>query len=294
MLKIMILLKKLHPIIKLAVVFFTLAFAITGVADEPSQQSATQANVEQQRSVKLTSRKVEVAGRELHFVEVFKNRDQGPKPLVIFVHGTPGAWYNHASFLSNKYLQEHFHMISIDRLGHGASVGKVEPSLKAQAASLKPLLELDTTGKGAILIGHSLGGPIIARAAMDFQNQISRLMFIASSGDPKRSLRWYNTVGGFLPISWFVPRDLRRANKEILPLKKQLKAMLPLWQEITVPVTIIQGDKDKLVNPKNAEFIEKSLVNAEVTTLIAPNGDHFLHWRDPRIVIDVLAGYINN
>ena len=144
------------------------------------------------------------------------------------------------------------------------------------------------------MVGHSLGGPIIARTAMDYPDQVSRLVFIASSGDTKRSLKWYNTVGGFLPVSWFLSKDLKLANREILPLKKQLKAMLPLWKDITVPTVIIQGGKDKLVNPKNADFLKEQLVNANVDMVIVPEDDHFLHWRQPKIVVGVLAEFVES
>jgi len=264
----------------------TLLFFANASYAENEQSSPSVSRAEIQRQT------IDIAGRPLHFVEVYKDRETGPKPLLIFVHGTPGNWYNHATFLYSEFLRDNFHMISVDRLGHGKSTGKVEPSLQAQAASLKPLLDRDTTGNGAILIGHSLGGPIIARTAMDYLDRVSGLIFIASSGDPRRSLRWYNTVGGFLPISWFVPKELRRANREILPLKKQLKAMLPLWKNITVTTTIIQGGKDKLVNPKNADFIQQALVNAKVKTIIDPEGDHFLHWRNPQVLVDALAEFI--
>ena len=144
----------------------------------------------------LQSHTIEVLGRPLHFVEVYKDRDKGPKPLIVFVHGTPGGWGDQLGFITNEFMRENFHMIAVDRLGHGRSIGKIESSLQVQAASLKPLLDRDTTGKGAILMGHSLGGPIVARTAMDFPEQVSGLVFVASSGDPKRSRRWYNIAGG--------------------------------------------------------------------------------------------------
>ena len=280
----------------LAVLLFTSAFPSFS-ADELVSQATPNSSEQTKRSntkVELKRHFVDIDGRPLHFIEVYKDKDKGPKPLVIFVHGTPGSWHNQASFLHDKFLQDHFHMISMDRLGHGSSVGKIEPSLQAQAASFKALLDRDTTGNGAIMVGHSLGGPIIARTAMDYPEQVSGLIFIASSGDPKRSLKWYNTVGGFLPISWLVPKDLKRANREILPLKKQLKAMLPLWKNITVPTVIIQGSKDKLVNPKNADFIKEELINAKVDLVIEPEDDHFLHWRKPTLVVDALAGFIDH
>jgi len=70
--------------------------------------------------------------------------------------------------------------------------------------------------------------------------------------------------------------------------------MLPLWENITVPTVIIQGGKDKLVNPKNADFIKAKLVNAKVDLIIEPEDDHFLHWRRPKLVVDALTGFINH
>ena len=240
----------------------------------------------------LQSHTIEVLGRPLHFVEVYKDRDKGPKPLIVFVHGTPGGWGDQLGFITNEFMRENFHMIAVDRLGHGRSIGKIESSLQVQAASLKPLLDRDTTGKGAILMGHSLGGPIVARTAMDFPEQVSGLVFVASSGDPKRSRRWYNIAGGIPPICWLLPNQLARSNREILPLKKELKEMLPLWQTIQVPTTILQGGKDTLVKPVNADFIQNALVNAKVKMVIKPEADHFLHWRKPQVLVDVLADFL--
>ena len=282
------------PFLCLNLIVLLLACAFPSLAADEAGQESSEVVKRTNPNDEIKHYIIDLDGRPLHFVEVFKDKDKGPKPLVIFVHGTPGGWHNQASFLYDEFLREHFHMISMDRLGHGNSVGKVEPSLQAQAASFEALMARDTTGNGAIMVGHSLGGPIVARTAMDFPDQVGGLVFIASSGDPKRSLKWYNTVGGFLPISWFVPKELKRANREILPLKKQLKAMLPLWKNITVPTVIIQGGKDNLVNPKNADFIKEQLVNTNVTMIIEEEDDHFLHWRNPQLVVDVLKGFIAN
>lgn len=234
---------------------------------------------------------VQVSGRSLHFAEVYKDRLTTPKPLVLFVHGTPGGWRDQIQFLRDHSLRDAFHMIAVDRLGHGASTGDVEPSLRAQAASLKPLLDRVSAEKGVILVGHSLGGPIIARTAMDYPEKIAGLVFMASSANPRRSRKWYNLVGGVPPIRWFLSDQLGRANKEILPLKKELTAMLPLWERIKVPTTVIQGQKDKLVDPRNAPFIQNALVNAPVTMILPPEANHFLHWRQPRLLVDVLLGF---
>jgi len=210
------------------------------------------------------------------------------------VHGTPGGWDDQIPFLSDESLRDAYHLIAVDRLGHGQSTGDIEPSLEVQAASLKSLMDRVTSGKGVILVGHSLGGPIVARTAMDYPENIVGLVFIAATADPAYSRKWYNLVGGVPPIRWLLPQPLERANQEILPLKKQLTAMEPRWKNIRVPTAIIQGGKDRLVDPRNAQFIQRSLVNAPVTMVLEPEEDHFLHWQRPQLLIDVLTAFASD
>ena len=237
---------------------------------------------------------IEFSGRPLHFVELSENSGTETKVPVVFVHGTPGGWDDYRIFLANESLQEQFRLIAVDRLGHGKSVGPVQPSLQVQAASLKAVLDEVSSGDNeerAILVGHSLGGPIIARAAMDYPDRVSGLVFMASSADPERSRKWYNLAGAIPPISWFLSKQLSVANQEILPLKRQLTDMLPLWERIAVPTTIIQGGNDPLVDPRNAQFMSRALINAQVTMVIKPDANHFLHWQQPQILVDVLAKF---
>ena len=64
-------------------------------ADEVTQTEAAQENTEQTKrhnpNDEITKHFIDVDGRPLHFVEVYKDKDKGPKSLVIFVHGTPGG-----------------------------------------------------------------------------------------------------------------------------------------------------------------------------------------------------------
>lgn len=237
---------------------------------------------------------VEFSGRPLHFVEVHSEADVSAKVPVVFVHGTPGGWDDYRVFMTNDSLQQVFRLIAVDRLGHGSSVGAIEPSLQVQAASLKAVLDQIGAGheaKRAILVGHSLGGPIIARTAMDYPEQVAGLVFMASSADPRRSRKWYNLAGAIPPIRWLLSPPLSRANREILPLKRELTNMLPLWQHITVPTTVIQGGKDTLVDPRNAEFMREALTNAQVTMIFKPDANHFLHWQQPQVLINALSSF---
>lgn len=223
----------------------------------------------------------QIEGRTIHYAEV----GQPGKPLVIFIHGTPGSWEAYAGYLADPDLSERAHMISVDRPGFGSSDYKnLEPSLQRQAALLRPLLDFDHTGSGAILVGHSLGAPLAARMAMDFPSLVGGLVLVAPSLDPElENPRWYNRAATYYVVSWAVPTPLMLANKEVMFLRRELEYMVPLWKSISVPVIVIQGEQDELVMPANADFAER-MVQSRLKTVRVPEAGHFILWKQPEII----------
>jgi len=213
------------------------------------------------------------------------------KQLIVFVHGTPGSYSAFRSYLNDPIMQEKFHMISVTRPGWRSDDDTKVPSLDEQAAALRPLLDMDRSGKGALLMGHSYGGPVIARTAMNYPELIAGLIFVATTGDPELSApRWYNRFAVFLP-RFVLGASLKGANAEIIPLRPQLEAMLPRWQDLTMPVLIVQGDKDRLVHPGNALFMQRMLINSEVRYLHREGMGHFVLWEEAPLIRDNLIEF---
>jgi pimeloyl-ACP methyl ester carboxylesterase len=153
---------------------------------------------------------------------------------------------------------------------------------------------MDRSGKGALLMGHSYGGPVIARTAMNYPELIAGLIFVAATGDPELSApRWYNRFAVVLP-RFVLGASLKGANAEIMPLRPQLEAMLPRWQDLTMPVLIVQGSRDRLVHPDNALFMQRMLVNSEVRFLNREGLGHFVLWEEAPLIrdniIDIFSG----
>ncbi|MFM9917244.1 MAG: hypothetical protein ACKVOX_15660, partial [Rhizobacter sp.] len=74
-------------------------------------------------------------------------------------------------------------------------------------------------------------------------------------------------------------RTLVVTNREIRALKDELVAMLPLWPRVTQRVTVMQGGKDNLVPPENADFAQKMLTHATSVNIVRiPEMNHFLPW----------------
>ena len=211
-----------------------------------------------------------------------------PKQLIIFVHGTPGSYTAFRSYLNDPIMQEKFHMVSVTRPGWRSNDDTKVPSLDEQAAALRPLLDMDRSGKGALLMGHSYGGPVIARTAMNYSELIAGLVFVATTGDPKLSApRWYNRLAVAL-LRFVLGASLKGANAEIMRLYPQLEAMVPRWQDLIMPVLIVQGSKDKLVHPDNAVFMQRMLVNSEVRFLNREGQGHFVLWEEAALIRDNL------
>ena len=105
-----------------------------------------------------------IENRNIHYVHVGSDT----LPLVVFMHGSPGSANAFEDYLADTSLTNHVQLISIDRPGYGYSdFGKAAKSLDQQSRLLKPILEKHAASK-TILVGHSLGAPLIVRMAMDF------------------------------------------------------------------------------------------------------------------------------
>ena len=220
------------------------------------------------------------AGYALSFAEA---GDADGQP-VIFVHGTPGdagAW---ANYLMN--VPKGYRYITIDRPGFGRSgPADAVTSLSAQAKAIAELIRR-LGPKPVALVGHSLGGPIIAQTAADHPDLVAALVIVAGSLDPaQESVPFIQYVGDTWPISALLPRALRNANREVIALEPQLKALAARLSTLKLPVTIVHGTKDDLVPFANVAFIKTRMTNVtgmDVTVLEGQN--HFLPWNSKKQV----------
>lgn len=216
-------------------------------------------------------------------------------PLVVFVHGSPGSLSAFIDFLADTILLKRADLITVDRPGFGASnFGYAEPSLAKQCALLKPILEEHKNQRPIILVGHSLGGPVIARMAMDYPDLVDGLIFVAGSIDPElEPHEWFRAPLATPFLSWLLPRSIRASNDEIYKLKPELQEMLPLWPTIKEPVIFIQGGVDELVAPGNAGFAKKMMTGTTVNVVWKEDMNHFVPWSNPELIrngiVDMLS-----
>lgn len=219
---------------------------------------------------------ITVHGQNIHYLQV----GDSTKPLIVLVHGAPGSLSAFKSYLADQTLLEFAQVVAMDRPGYGFSdYGNTEPSLAAQAAKLKPILERHRKQK-AILVGHSFGGPVIARMAMDYPDLVDGLVLVAGSISPALEPReWWRKPVDHPIMRALLPASMVVCNQEIIALYDELEAMMPLWKRIDCPVTVVQGEEDQLVPAENAYFAETMLTNSpQVALKMVEGGDHFILW----------------
>ena len=229
-------------------------------------------------------RSVNFNDQDLHFVEA----GIPGKPLVVFIHGTPGSWLAFQTYLEDPRLNSNLHLIALDRPGFGRSNHfDKSSSFAAQAAAIAELLKLNQSPRKVTLVGHSLGGSIGYRVATDYNAQVGAVLAISAALDPTLSEpRWYNYVAKFPLVKWALPNELATANKEMMPLADELNDLREGLGKLELPITIIQGHEDGLVHVGNIAYAQEALHQAQVKVVEFPEHGHFIIWEEHDQVVD--------
>lgn len=208
-------------------------------------------------------------------------------PLVIFIHGTPGGWGDYFAMMKDRLLTERAFVVSVDRIGWGGSTeGGLEPSLRDQAVAIAGVIRAHGENRPTVLVGHSLGGAIAPRVAMDFPELVDGVVIVAGSIDPKlEKMTWYQALAFFPGIKQAIPKPLSRSNEEMRPLKAELEGMLRMWNQLRCPVIVLHGETDELVPVGNADFAERVITNAPLTVRRIEGQGHLIPWQRPDLIV---------
>lgn len=209
-------------------------------------------------------------------------------PRLLLVHGTPGSAAGWADFLLDP--PPGYEVLALDRPGFGHSrPAHALPRLDEQARAVAALLPAD--GRGAVLLGHSLGGAIAARVAAEQPHAVQALVLVAAALDPAQErVHPLQRIGQWPLVHALLPRAIRNANAELIALEGELRALAPWLAKVRCPVFIVHGTDDALVPPANVGYARERLVAAAGVTVTWLEGhDHFLPWNAAGPLRQVLA-----
>ncbi len=163
-----------------------------------------------------------------------------------------------------------------------------------QAEALEPFLE-NFGGALPILVGHSMGAPVIVQAAIDFPERVGGLVIISGALDPDlERIFWYQYLGESGIIPQLLPKTIVHSNRELLPLEGELRRLAERLNEVQCPVVIIHAENDSLVPFSNVAFMRDAFPEGVITgEFRLDHGDHFLPWNSEPVVREAIRSLLD-
>ncbi|MDX2195137.1 MAG: alpha/beta hydrolase [Cytophagales bacterium] len=207
-------------------------------------------------------------------------------PLLLLIHGAPGAWYSYMHLIDDTLLQKKFKIISIDRPGYGKSgYGKSVTSIEMQALIISALIDLHPCHLPIYIMGRSYGAPIAAQLALMHQDRLKGLYLLSGALDPeKEKFWWFSDFGKWAVIRWLLPRALNVATDEKFAHIKELKILSSKLKYLHAPTCVMYGGRDYIVDTANYSYVKKMLSNAPARYYFLPEVGHLVSNERPELV----------
>ncbi|WP_276479926.1 alpha/beta fold hydrolase [Paraflavitalea pollutisoli] len=215
-------------------------------------------------------------------------------PPLLLIHGAPGAWYGSRIFLDDPILQQHFHIIAVDRPGYHKSRFKGKrksvTSISTQAHIIHEALRINRSHQPGVVLGSSYGAPIAAKVALLYPENFNHLVMLAAAIDPdKEKFWWFHPwvqSGG--PPYIFFPRFLKSATDEKFAHAEELRKLAPEWHNLSIPVTVVQGGNDDIIEPSNLDYAREVLNGKPAKFIFLPRAGHLIRLQAPDLVRSIL------
>jgi len=204
---------------------------------------------------------------------------------VLFIHGSPGYWFDFKNIITDSTLLEKFCLITFDRPGYGQTSVPPQAELYNQAEIANVVMEHFSRNKEKfIVLGHSYGGAVLEQTILNHSDNILHAIYVAPCLSPKyQQAKWYNLlISGGLPNK-IMPHELRTSNLEMMALSDCLQHNEDKLSKIKVPTTYIQGKKDILVPYQTLDYYK--LHHQNIDFKLMDDLNHFVPWSNPEIII---------
>jgi len=246
-------------------------------------------------------------------LEYVEHGDPSGIPMVL-LHGLSDSWHSYERVL--PHLPASIHAFALSQRGHGDSERPESGySPRDFAADVAALLD-DRGVERAVIVGHSMGGAVAQRFAIDMPERTLGIVLVdtfATFSDNPTIEEFQGALSALSdPIDPSFVREFQASTlTKPVPLAffdkivgESLKVPARVWQaviaglldhesflelgQINAPTLIIWGDQDAYVPRRDAEALQAAIAGSQL--LIYPDTGHDVQWEEPgRFAADLAA-----
>ena len=151
------------------------------------------------------------------------------------------------------------------------------------------------------LLGHSLGGPVVAEFAHHAPERVARLILVSATigtrgaSAPRQTLGLlHDSIRESLSLFPVIARDYRRAGirrvigTDILADDDDTIATVA---QITLPLLIVRGDRDRVVSMRDTQQLRDAAPHASYVTI--NDAAHAAHWSQPHALAAAVNAFLD-
>jgi len=264
---------------------------------------------------------VVVDGTSLNYVSA------GSGQPVVLIHGNPGSYQDYTLAVIERLSQSYYVVaFDRPGHGYSERQDSVHTTVEVQARIIREALD-KLGIKKPVLVGHSWGGSLVLAAAVAYEKDLAGIVLLAPAAYPTVSREWWsllphvplignlvvNRLTPFLGRAmvrkslqeaydpqdvqedyveqslelWIQPDHIRACAYDEWTLGASLIGLSKHYRDIEVPVVIVTGSADRLLNPEEHAYpLHKAIKNSKLVVL--PETGHQLPQTRPDVVVSAV------
>ncbi|HXV82228.1 MAG TPA: alpha/beta fold hydrolase [Candidatus Binatia bacterium] len=241
-------------------------------------------------------------------------------PLII-LHGLLGSADNWRSM--SRRLGAHYKVFAVDLRNHGRSPHSDVFNYDVMAVDLREFMEHQALRR-IVLLGHSMGGKVAMKFAIEYSDQVDRLVIVDIAPKPYQPAKRYMlealrsldltrykffadvdaALAAEVPgesLRQFLLKNLARDENGRLRWKVYLEVVyrnydklargLAVERTFDKPTLFIRGGKSNYIEDDDATLIRQIFPQADIATL--PEAGHWVHVNAPEEFLQTVLNFLN-
>ena len=261
---------------------------------------------------------VVVDGMTLNYVSAGSGRP------VVLIHGNPGSYEDYTLAVVERLAQSYYVVaFDRPGHGYSERSNSLDTTVEVQALIIRDALQ-KLALEQPVLVGHSWGGSLVLAAAVAYGKDLAGVVLLAPAAYPSVSIEWWSllphiplvgniVVNTLTPLLgravvrkslkqayapqdvqkdyaersldlWMKPDHIRACAYDERTLGASLTVLSEHYRDIEMPVVIVTGSADRLLNPEEHAYpLHKTIRNSKLVVL--PETGHQLPQTRPDAVI---------